>query len=142
MSTTIPKFRRLIPLSHGVDDVGTQQAVRQLERLVQELQDYLTSYVAKKSSDGGGTSSTVVTTGITVVDYTATGSEGVDFFVPTGVAMTSGNYGVLWAPSGAVAIPVVDLPNGTGDRTSTHFRVLMNAQVSAGDKLTFILFQR
>lgn len=142
----IPTFRRVIPLSHGVNDKGsplegTQQALRQLERLVQEIQDYLTSYKAITSSGNAGSSTSTATT-VKIVDYTATGSEGVDFFVPIGVPMTDGNYAVVWAPEGEVAIPVVDLPNGGGDRTSTQFRVLMNAQISAGDKLTFVLFQR
>lgn len=145
MSVSVPKFRRVIPLSHGINDKGTelegtQQAVRQLERLVQELQDWATSYKAITHSDGGSTSSSTAAT-VVIVDYTATGSEGVDFFVPTGISI-GGTYAVVWAPEGDVAIPVVDLPNGPGDRTGSQFRVLMNAQVSAGDKYTFILFQR
>lgn len=139
---TLPKFRRVIPLSHGIDDVPSQQAVRQLERAVEELQDFLLTYKAITSSSSTTTSASTVST-IVSVEYTATGGEGVDFMVTIGITMKNSNYDVLWAPEGENAIPVVDLPNKlTTDRTSTQFRVLMNAQVSSGDKITFLLFQK
>jgi hypothetical protein len=77
-----------------------------------------------------------------IVNFVATGGE-QDFMVNIGGApMVNDNYGLLWSPAGTPsAIPVLDLPNVlAGDRTTTQFRVETLIPLSAGDKLTFVLF--
>jgi hypothetical protein len=76
------------------------------------------------------------------VDYRATGAEGTDFMVTIGVTLPNDVYGVYWAPKGVSMIPVVDLPDRrVGDRTTTQFRVITSAALTAGDTLSFLIFQ-
>jgi hypothetical protein len=90
---------------------------------------------------GGGGGGGPSPTNYEVVNYVATGLEGTDFTVNIGVVMLNDNYGLLWAPAGVAAVPVIDLPNIlAGDRTTTQFRVVAGAALTAGDKLTFIVF--
>jgi hypothetical protein len=60
--------------------------------------------------------------------------------VPIGTTVSNTNYKVLWSPQGVTDIPFVDLPQGVGDRTVTSFRCNTVAQLTAGDKLVFVLF--
>jgi len=94
-------------------------------------------YQITPSSGGGGPSpSNYITT-----NYVATGLEGTDFMVTLSTPMLNDTYGLLWSPAGVVAIPVIDLPNiAAGDRTTTQFRVLLAAPLTAGDQLTFVAF--
>jgi hypothetical protein len=82
-------------------------------------------------------------TGYEIVNYVATGAEGTDFFVSIGVVMANDSYGLVWSPAGMSnnLIPAVDLPNiAANDRTTTQFRVVTSAALTAGDKLTFMVF--
>jgi hypothetical protein len=74
-----------------------------------------------------------------VVTYTATGVEGVDFMVDIGATLASDEYEVgLLGTAGAANFPVLDYPNAlAGDRTTTQFRVLSAATLTAGDILKF-----
>ena len=76
-------------------------------------------------------------------DYTATGLEGSDFSVAiSGAALPTDVYELYWAPKGVAQIPVVDLPDTlVGDRTTTTFRVITSANLTAGDILSFLIFQ-
>ena len=76
-----------------------------------------------------------------LVDYTATGLEGVSFLCPIGQTLAGANYRVFWAPQGVTNLPVPDFPTNPGDRTTTYFRVNVAAALAAGDKLTFVLFE-
>jgi len=80
--------------------------------------------------------------GFVTVLYTATGSEGSDFMVSIGVTMTNNQYQVLWGPRGDLQnVPLIDLPEGPGNRTTTEFRVLVGGLgLAAGEKLVFIVF--
>lgn len=76
------------------------------------------------------------------VTYVATGIEGTDFMVPIGATMKDVLYGVYWSPKGVVSIPFPDLPDAIpSDRTTTAFRVLTSAQLTAGDKLAFLIVE-
>jgi hypothetical protein len=76
------------------------------------------------------------------VDYKATGGEGTDFMVTIGATLLNNVYEVYWAPKGVSMIPAVDLPaRRAGDRTTTHFRVVTSAALTAGDTLSFLIFQ-
>lgn len=75
-----------------------------------------------------------------VVEYTATGSEGVSFMVPIGQTVNVATYKILYSPQGVTSVPFVDLPQAGGDRTTTEFRCNTVAQMSAGEKLVFVLF--
>lgn len=75
-----------------------------------------------------------------VVTYTATGTEGADFMVPIGATLATASYAVMWSPAGVTNLPLLDLPTGAGDRTTTHFRVLVGGELlQAGDTLTFVI---
>lgn len=77
-----------------------------------------------------------------VVRYTATGSEGVDFFVPIGTTLGADDYEISFSPQSMAAVPAYDFPNEVaGDRTTTQFRMRISAPLTAGDKLVFLLFQ-
>src|SRR5689334_2806059 len=76
-----------------------------------------------------------------VVNYVATGLEGTSFLVPIGADLGTDAYAVTWAPAGVTNFPVPDFPTGAGDRTSTYFRVTTADVLTAGDKLTFVLFE-
>lgn len=73
------------------------------------------------------------------VTYTATGAEGTDFRVPIGQTLPDALYSIFWQPMGMTAIPVLDTPDGAGDRTTTDFRVQINGPLTAGDKIRFLL---
>jgi len=76
------------------------------------------------------------------VDYVATGVEGTDFMVTIGVTLPNDTYEVYWAPKGVALIPVLDLPDTlAGDRTTTQFRVITSSALTAGDILSFLVFQ-
>lgn len=76
-------------------------------------------------------------TNMIVIDYTATGSEGTSFMVPIGATLA--NYRVVWSPQGVENLPLLDLPQGPGDRTSTEFRVVTSVQLAEGERLTFFV---
>jgi hypothetical protein len=76
------------------------------------------------------------------VDYTATGAEGTDFSVTIGSTLASDTYTVVWAPKGMASVPIIDLPDTVaGDRTTTTFRVLTSAQMTAGDVISFVVYE-
>lgn len=78
--------------------------------------------------------------GALAVAYTATGTEGSSFTVPIGATLSSSSYTVVWAPAGIQNVPLLDLPNGPGDRTTTHFRVLIGGEpLQAGETLAFVI---
>jgi len=75
--------------------------------------------------------------------YMFTGSEGTDFFVALSAEMLNANYALTWAPKGCPGgVPVIDLPNGAGDRTMSQFRVQTDIQQDAGDQVEFVAFAR
>lgn len=82
-------------------------------------------------------------TNLRATDYTATGAEGSDFNVAiAGTALPNDVYEIYWAPKGVTLIPVLDLPDTlAGDRTTTTFRVITSANLTAGDILSFLIFQ-
>lgn len=75
--------------------------------------------------------------GLQIVTYTATGIEGTSFMVPLPEARADASYSVVWAPQGVTNVPLLDLPQNPGDRTTTAFRVLTAEQLAAGEKLHF-----
>lgn len=76
-----------------------------------------------------------------VVTYTATGTEGTSFLVPIGVTTNSADYEIVWSARGVTSVvPVLDLPDAAGDRTTTYFRVNSADVLTSGDQLTFVLF--
>lgn len=67
--------------------------------------------------------------------YVATGAEGSDFFVSLPAARPTDNYRVEICCSGVTSILTFDLPDlVAGDRTTTQFRVISSASVSALDQ--------
>jgi hypothetical protein len=83
----------------------------------------------------------VPTVGGLVVTYTATGTEGTSFLVPIGITVNSSDYEIIWSARGVSSVvPVIDLPDAVGDRTTTYFRVNCADVLTAGDQLTFVLF--
>lgn len=92
----------------------------------------------------GNTAWTKIFTGSALLDvnYVATGVEGTDFNVPIGSTLPNDVYNLFWAPKGVASVPVLDLPDTlAGDRTTTQFRVITSANLTAGDILTFLIFQ-
>lgn len=81
--------------------------------------------------------------GVVVVTYVATGIEGLDFTVPIGSTLTADTYNVgLLGIAGAANVPFCDFPNVlAGDRTTTTFRVLTAAALTAGDILKFLIVE-
>lgn len=76
----------------------------------------------------------------TIVRYTATGSEGIDFAVPI-TGFNADDYEVTLSPQLVAAYPGHDFPNEVaGDRTTTQFRMRVAGALTAGDKLVFLLF--
>ena len=62
--------------------------------------------------------------------------------VTIGVTLPNNVYQVYWAPKGVSMIPVVDLPaRHAGDRTTRRFRVITSTALTAGDTLSFLIFQ-
>lgn len=90
--------------------------------------------------DQGASSSSVSGTGGIIVNYTATGTEGTSFMVPIGQTLSSANYTITMATEGVSNVPFADFPQGVGDRTTTQFRCNTVADLTAGDKLVFVLF--
>lgn len=78
---------------------------------------------------------------VAVVTYTATGSEGTNFLVPIGSVLASAAYEITWSPRGVTNVPVLDLPDGSGDRTTSYFRVYAADVLTAGDQIVFVLFE-
>lgn len=74
------------------------------------------------------------------VEYTATGLEGTSFLVPIGQTVNNATYSILYAPAGITNVPLLDLPQAGGDRTTTYFRVTTAVQLDAGETLVFVLF--
>jgi hypothetical protein len=75
--------------------------------------------------------------------FTAAGGEGSDFVVAIPVAMPDDSYVVEATLAGVTAIfglDAVDLL--AGDRTTTQFRVITTAAVTAGDQIDFLLKNR
>jgi hypothetical protein len=86
--------------------------------------------------------SAAATSGGIIVTYTATGLEGTYFLVPIGQTLATSDYEIVWSPRGVVSVvPMVDLPDEPGDRTTTFFRVVTADVLTEGDKLVFILFE-
>lgn len=76
----------------------------------------------------------------TKILYVATGAEGSDFSVTIPTAMTNDSYGVT-CMSQVGDVPAVQCPDvAAGDRTTTAFRVVTSADLTAGDTLEFNLF--
>lgn len=74
-----------------------------------------------------------------VFRYIATGAEGSDFFVTLPAARASDVYRVVALLSGVALIVGLDCPDIlAGDRTTTQFRVVSTASVSAGDQIDFL----
>lgn len=79
------------------------------------------------------------------VDYIATGTEGTDFDVPIGVSMIDGTYSVTAQSAGGTSgdgtesngVELLDIPKA--GRTTTHFRVVTGASLTAGDVLEFAI---
>ena len=117
--------------------VGTRGGIR-LEQNNASLIASLTKVVAAAT-----TPSTVLpSVGVFVVTYVATGAEGPNFMVPIGSTLPSASYAVAWAPSGIQNVPLLDLPNGVGDRTTTSFRVLIGGlPLAVGETFVFIVFE-
>ncbi len=77
-----------------------------------------------------------------LVTYTATGSEGTDFFVPIGATLSADTYALMWCASDVTIVPVASLPTAAGsDRTTTQFRVTTADSLTSGDVLHFLLFE-
>ncbi len=78
-----------------------------------------------------------------IITYTATGAEGVDFMVPIGTTLATDEYEVgLFGIAGAANFPILDFPSAlAGDRTTSQFRVLSAATLTAGDVLKFQLVE-
>jgi hypothetical protein len=92
--------------------------------------------------DGSGCTSEGCST-TRIISYTATGAEGTDFNVPIGATLAADTYNVgLLGTAGSANFPVLDFPNAlAGDRTTTQFRVLSAATLTAGDILKFLLIE-
>ncbi len=75
-----------------------------------------------------------------VVEYTATGVEGTSFLVSIGQTVNNDTYKIGYSPQGVTNVPIVDLPQGVGDRTTTQFRVNLADVLTAGEVLLFVLF--
>ena len=73
--------------------------------------------------------------------YTATGSEGSDFFITLPVAWANDSYYVQVDLGGVADSIAIDLPNIAGsDRTTTQFRVVTTASLQSGDLLQCRVF--
>jgi hypothetical protein len=73
--------------------------------------------------------------------YTATGSEGSDFFVSLPAARPNVGYRVSVAYDGIANILGIDMPNiSGGDRTTTQFRVVTSSSPQAGDRFAFHVY--
>lgn len=123
-----PKFRQLVGSRNGLQLESTNTA---------NLLADIVKAIGTAPSTGGGSSPAVA--GVYPITYVATGAEGASFMVPTGVTIDA-SYVVAWAPAGIQNVPLLDLPTGVGDRTSTAFRVLISGELlAAGEKLMFLV---
>jgi hypothetical protein len=72
--------------------------------------------------------------------YTATGLEGTDFNVILPAARANDLYQVTASMSGAASIVAFDFPDIlVGDRTTTQFRVVTSAELTAADQIDFFV---
>jgi len=75
--------------------------------------------------------------------YTCLIGDGSDFVVTLPVARANDNYVVLGDQSTVTAIFAMSFPDGlAGDRTTTTFRVITTASVTAGDTIDFAVWER
>lgn len=93
--------------------------------------------VAGGSSGGGGTGNAQA------FRYTATGAEGSDFFVNLPAARPTDVYRVEITCAGVTSIVDFDAADLiAGDRTTTQFRLITSASLSAGDQFDIIVFDQ
>lgn len=133
MAGRVPRMRR--PASRQL--VGTRGGVR-LDAspglTARQVKDIVIANSSSSASSGDAND-------IHIVVYTATGAEGASFMVPIGATMDDTSYNVAWAPGGIQNVPLLDLPNASGDRTTTQFKVLIGGMpLAAGEVLVFIVF--
>lgn len=77
--------------------------------------------------------------------YTCTGAEGVDFNVNLSVAQPNDQYSVFPALAFADTSPIVGIQcpdDAAGDRTTLLFRVIVTAELVAGDFIDFLIIPR
>lgn len=78
---------------------------------------------------------------LAVVNYTASGTEGTNFLVPIGSVLATSDYEITWSTKGVASVPVLDFPDGPGDRTTSYFRVYAADVLTEGDRLVFVLHE-
>lgn len=71
--------------------------------------------------------------------YMVTGSEGEDFRVNLPIVLGTTSYAVTYGVISSTVQATVMIPNGTGDRTTTDFRVFTSVQLAAGDAIEFMV---
>lgn len=78
-----------------------------------------------------------------IITYVATGAEGTDFMVSIGTTLASDEYDVsLFGITAAANFPILSFPEAlAADHTTTQFRVLSAAVLTAGDIIKFILIE-
>lgn len=87
--------------------------------------------------DGGSSTSA---SNAQVFQYVATGAEGSDFNVPLPIARANDTYLIQCTLGDVTLILAYQFPNTlVGDRTTTQFRVVTTAAVSAGDTFMFFI---
>ncbi len=75
--------------------------------------------------------------------YTATGTETDDFFIPHPAERPHKDYAVTGSCSDCTVFLEMSFPDATDtDRTTTHFRVLLNMAPSAGDRFDIQISDR
>lgn len=86
---------------------------------------------------GGGTPT------IQAFRYTATGAEGTDFNIALPAARASDLYNVLMTPGSSGGIVAANFPDTlAGDRTTTQFRCITSAGLTAGDQFDLLVIDR
>ena len=73
------------------------------------------------------------------VVFTATGGEN-DFNVSLPSSRANNTYFVGPALGGVTGVVGIDIPSGVGDRTTTQFRVVTTAPLTAGDRIEFHIY--
>lgn len=94
------------------------------------------SFTGDASGGGGGVP------GFQAFRYTVTGAEPSlsDFMVTLPVARANDTYRVQGTLAGVVVIVGIDLPDlVAGDRTTTQFRFVSTAPMTAGDQIDFLV---
>jgi hypothetical protein len=87
------------------------------------------------SAGGGGGGTTIAKQ-----RYTMAGGEGTDFMVTLSVAQGADTYAVIPLQVKGASAVFIECPDDSGgDRTTTQFRVLLSAALSAGDKIDFLI---